>query len=150
MTSNAGKAKLYGNFIVDKETLATGMAYLDKTRYLLYLLAAIVLIQGILAYQSTGNGLLIGTHGFTALLFALSGFLTTKQPLAGIWFSVMYYVVFLISDYRSDASTLYQDLPWKAVIFVLLIVALVIGYKGYNILKKKDAENVAAMSENED
>lgn len=130
----------YGNFNANKETLAKAMSYLTKTQYILFAVAAIILIQGLLKYQATGVELFIGTHGFSALIFGLSGYLTSKQPLTGIWFSMMYYITFLVSDYRGGETSIEDGLIWKIVIFTLLITGLVLAYKGYNILKKSKTE----------
>ena len=115
-----------------KKLLEDKKRAVNKARNILYILAGLNLIIGILLGLLYRNPpILIGGVIGSGIYLAL-GLWSRTQPFPAILSGLFVYIVFNVINAIADPNTIYQGLIWK----VLIISGFVYGYKGVKDSKK--------------
>ncbi len=119
---------------------------IEKARNILFILAAINFVVGILlGVVITFNiAMLIGSMIGAGIYFGL-GMWSRKKPFPAILSGFFVYIVFNVIAAITDPHTLYQGILWK----VLIISGFIYGYKGVKDSQKLEKE-LASMKESKD
>ena len=120
-----------------KKLLADQKKAINKARNILYILAGLNLLVGIITgfLPSFNIAMLLSGIISAAIYFAL-GLWCRKQPFPAILSGFFVYIVFIAIAAISDPHTLYQGLFMK----ILVISGFVYGYKGVKDSKKLEIE----------
>ena len=116
------------------ELLADYKKSIKKARNILFILAAVNLLYGLImgVFISVNMAVLISSIIVAAIYFAL-GMWSRNKPFPAILSGFFVYIVFNVLAAIVDPHTIYQGLIWK----VIIISAFVYGYKGV-----KDSANL--------
>jgi len=120
-----------------KELLEKKKKAINKARIILYVLAGLNLLIGLII------GLIISVNipvllscGIGAVIYLLLGVWCEYQPFPAILSGLFVYLVFNVIAAISDPHTIYQGIIWKVVI----ISAFIYGYKGVKDSKNLEVE----------
>lgn len=137
-------------FLIDvrkkKELLANKKKAVTKARYILFILAGLNFICGLIlgVIIKFDIALLIGCIIGAGIYFGL-GMWSKKKPFAAILSGFFVYIVFNVISAIADPHTIYQGIIWK----VIIISGFIYGYKGVKDSEKLDKE-LKSMKESKD
>lgn len=122
-----------------EQLLEKKKAAIHKARILLYALAALNLIVGLVLglFVSINIPVLIGC-GIGTLIYLLLGAWSESQPFPAILSGFFIYIFFIVINAVIDPNTIYQGFVWK----VIIITGFIYGFNGVKDAKKIEAEFV--------
>jgi hypothetical protein len=132
--TQAEMGKFMGQIVLKKSALDDQKKAIKKARNILYILAGINLLYGLILglIVNFDAAILIGSIIGAGIYLAL-GIWSKKKPFAAILSGFFVYIVFNVMGAIADPHTIYQGIIWKVVI----ISGFIYGYKGV-----KDSENI--------
>lgn len=135
--TQAEMKKFIWNVNNKKKLLDDHKKAINKARNILYILAGLNLLAGILLglILNVNIPILLSCIIGAGIYFAL-GIWSRTQPFPAILSGFFVYIVFIVISGIADPHTIYQGLIWK----VIIISAFIYGYKGVKDLKKLEIE----------
>jgi len=139
--------KLFFNAVrKKKQLLADKKKSINKARYLLYILAGLNLIVGIVLSVTEDSGIVYLIGGLiSAGIYLGLGIWSDKKPFAAILSGLFVYIVFNVINAIDDPHTIYKGLLLKLII----ISGFIYGYKGVKDSESLEKE-LSALKESKD
>lgn len=133
-------------FINNKHILEDQKAAIKKARNILFIIAGITFVSGIILFAVGAVPLLFIINTILALIYFALGYFAKKHPLPSITAGLSLYVILIIINGLLDPMTIAQGLIMK----IFIISSFVYGFKGALQSKtlQKDLDIVMKAKEN--
>jgi hypothetical protein len=130
------KAIWIGRQTMRKSKVDSSKKMVGKTRIILYIVAGLQALNGLLAYFMFNSFIDLVLHFIIGGMLAVFSYLSPKKPILFVSLALCVILFYYFLIYLANPMLLYQGIIWKFAIVMALLYTLYDAIESHNLKKK--------------